>query len=311
MKILIVCSGNHPGFDFRLHQAFIYDQIEAVCKNYKDIEYDLYLVKGKGITGYLSNLPRIKKKIKEYSPDLVHAHGGHIGILCALQRISPVVTTLHGSDVDYLKNRIISMAASFFGAASIFVSEQLYTKAFFKGRNSSVVPCGVDLTMFYPVEKQKACLALGFNEDFRYVLFSSWFGYPEKNYPLACKAMTAFPDLPLLEIKNRSRKEVNLLINGSELLLMTSYTEGSPQIIKEAMACNCPIVTTDVGDVRQVLQATEGTYICKQNALDIAEKMRKAIDFGRKTEGREKIRHLDNTLVAEKIVNIYRKTAKK
>jgi len=310
MRILIVCSGNTPDFDFRKHQAFIYDQAEAIHQNYPEIEYDVFLIKGKGVKGYLSNLSKLKRKIKDYSPSIIHAHGGHIGLVCILQRKTPVVISFHGSDINYLFNRFISMHASLFAYASIFVSEKLRKKSFLRGRNSYVIPCGVDLNVFYPVQKREARLALGFSEDFRYILFSSWFGYPEKNYPLAKQATAGFSDLPLLEIKNRSREEVNLLLNGCELLLMTSYSEGSPQIIKEAMACNCPIVSTDVGDVKQVLQNTDGTYICRHDADDIADKIKIAMNFGRKTDGREKIKYLDNRLIAEKVVSIYWKAKK-
>lgn len=310
MKILIVCSGNTPDFDFQKHQAFIYDQAEAIHRNYPEIEYDVFLIKGKGARGYLSNLPKLRKKINDYLPNLIHAHGGHTGFLCILQRIAPVVITFHGSDINYLLNRIISMHASLFAFASIFVSKKLRKKSFIRGRDSFVIPCGVDLNVFYPVHKREASLALGFSEDFRYVLFSSWFGYPEKNYQLAKEAMAECNGLPLVEIRNRSREEVNLLLNGSELLLMTSYSEGSPQIIKEAMACNCPIVSTDVGDVKQVLQDTDGTYICRHDANDIADKIKKALDFSRKTDGREKIKHLDNRLIAAKVVSIYKQAMK-
>jgi len=310
MRLLIVCSGNTPDFNFRKHQAFIYDQAEAIRRNFAEIEYDVFLIKGKGIQGYLANLSKFRDKIRTYSPDLIHAHGGHTGILCIFQRMVPVVVSYHGSDINYLVNRFISMFASLFATASIFVSEQLHKKALFRGRKSYVIPCGVDLNLFFPVSKREAKLALGFDENFRYILFCSWFGYPEKNYPLAKEAMSRITGLPLLEIKNRSREEVNLLLNGCELLLMTSYSEGSPQIIKEAMACNCPIVSTDVGDVSELIKNTEGTYMCKQDAGDIADKINQALEFGRKTEGRDKIVHLDNRLIAAQIVSVYRDAAK-
>lgn len=274
MKILVVSAGNSPDFDFRKHQAFIYDQAEAIHENYPGIEYDVFLIKGKGVMGYLSNLSKLRRKIKDYSPSVIHAHGGHIGLVCILQQRTPVVISFHGSDINYLFNRFISMHASVFAYASIFVSEKLRKKSFLRGRNSFVIPCGVDLNIFYPV-KREARLALGFSEDFRYVLFSSWFGYPEKNYPLAKEAMAKINGLPLVEIKNRSREEVNLLLNGSEFLLMTSYSEGSPQIIKEAMACNCPIVSTDVGDVEQVLQNTEGHLFANLMQVTLLIKLKK------------------------------------
>jgi teichuronic acid biosynthesis glycosyltransferase TuaC len=311
MKILVVCSGNYKNFEFRKDQAFVYDQAEAVRQYYQDFTYNTFFVTGRGLKGYLVNLPKLKKRIRESNPDIIHAHGGHTGLLCVLQRKVPVIVSFHGSDINFLKGRAISTLSSLCSAGSIFVSENLKRKTRIRNKNSFVIPCGVDFDLFYPVDKTEAQQALGMKAGSKYILFSSWFNYPEKNYPLAREAMKLIPEIPLLELKNRSREEVNLLINGSELLLMTSSSEGSPQIIKEGMACNCPIVSTDVGDVRQVLQMTEGTFICRPEPSDVAEKIHTALNYGRKTHGREKIGHLDNKLIAGKIVDAYRTIAKK
>ena len=306
MKILVVCSGNAPGFDFKIHQAFIYDQIEAICRHEPSVTYECFFIKGKGIQGYYKNLALLKEKIKEYAPDLIHAHGGHIGLLCSLQKFVPVVVTYHGSDINIAVNRLISTAVSIRCRANIFVSRQLVNKMPFKSKSRAVIPCGVDFDVFVPVDKAYAKRDLGFQENETYILFSSSFENSVKNYPLAEKAMAGFSKVHLKEIKNRSRAEVSLLLNGAELLLLTSFSEGSPQIIKEAMACNCPIVATDVGDIREVIGDTEGCYITSFDPKDVAEKIKLALQFGQRTKGREKIKHLDNQIIAGKIVEVYK-----
>jgi teichuronic acid biosynthesis glycosyltransferase TuaC len=87
---------------------------------------------------------------------------------------------------------------------------------------------------------------------------------------------------------------------------LTSLHEGSPNIIKEAMACNCPIVSTDVGDVRDVVSGTEGCYVTTYDPEDIAEKLKSALQFNKRTAGREKIQHLDSNIIAHKIISIYK-----
>ena len=310
MKILVVCSGNAPGFDFKIHQAFIYDQIEAVCRLEPSVTYECFFVKGKGFRGYYRNLALLKEKIKSYSPDLVHAHGGHIGLLCSFQRLVPVVVTFHGSDLNLTVNRLISVPASVLCNASIFVSRQLLHKMPFKPKSGTIIPCGVDLEVFRPVAKTIAKRELGFSENENYILFSSAFENVVKNYPLAEKAMAGISGVHLKEIRNRSRDAVNLLLNGAELLLLTSFSEGSPQIIKEAMACNCPIVATDVGDIRELIGDTEGCYIASSDPAVVAEKIKCALDFGKRTNGREKIGHLDNRIIAGMIVDVYRDVLK-
>ncbi len=311
MKILVVCSGNAPGFNFKIHQAFIYDQIEAVCRQDSALTYDCFFVKGKGTRGYYNNLALLNEKIKEFSPNLIHAHGGHIGLLCNLQRKVPVVVTYHGSDINLTTSRLISISASMLCNTNIFVSRQLLNKMPFKSNSWAVIPCGVDFDVFFPVTKSEAKQELEFQVNDNYILFSSSFENKVKNYPLAEKSMAGFSEVHLKEIKNRSRAEVSLLLNGAELLLLTSFSEGSPQIIKEAMACNCPIVATDVGDIREVIGDTEGCFITSFDPKDVAEKIKLALAFGKRTNGRQKIGHLDNRIIAGKIVAVYRDVLKK
>jgi glycosyltransferase involved in cell wall biosynthesis len=97
---------------------------------------------------------------------------------------------------------------------------------------------------------------------------------------------------------------------------MTSIREGSPQIIKEAMACGCPIVTTDVGDVKKVISTIEGCYITSFNPYEIAEKIKIALEFSRKnkrTKGRKKIVELglNNEAIVSKLMNVYESVKKK
>ena len=106
-------------------------------------------------------------------------------------------------------------------------------------------------------------------------------------------------------------------MNAADCLLLTSDSEGSPNVIKEAMACNCPIVTTDVGDVRERLVNLEGCYIVHDNdcrftdtkhaAELIATELQKALAFSKRTDGYQRI--LDDKLeisqIAKRILDVY------
>jgi len=100
--------------------------------------------------------------------------------------------------------------------------------------------------------------------------------------------------------------------SASDVILLTSLWEGSPNVIKEAMACNCPIVTTDVGDVRWIIGDTEGCYIASLDPNDYSLKMKKALDFAQKsgkTNGRNRIIYLglDADTIALRIIGVYEK----
>jgi glycosyltransferase involved in cell wall biosynthesis len=164
------------------------------------------------------------------------------------------------------------------------------------------------MEIFKPTQKSARRVKINLRQEKKYVLFSSSFNNPIKNYPLATEAIKLLnnKNVELLELKGCTREEVAILMNAVDLCLMTSFSEGSPQFIKEAMACNCPIVSTDVGDVREVISNTESCYICSYNPGDVAEKIKLALDFGKRTDGREKIRHLDDQIIARKIISVYK-----
>ena len=116
------------------------------------------------------------------------------------------------------------------------------------------------------------------------------------------------------ELKGFSRIQVNQLMCAANCLLMTSKTEGSPQVIKEAMACGCPIVSVDVGDVAERTNGVEGCYIVRtREPNDIATALLQAITFDGRTNGREKIIEmgLSNEQVAEQLKEIYESVLKK
>ncbi len=300
MKVLIVCSGNVKEFNLILHHAFIYEQIEAVKQNF-NIEYDVFNIVGKGLLGYLSNLRKFRNKIKSFAPDVVHAHFGLSGLLAGLQRKSPVVITFHGSDINLSNVLPFSRIATKLSKHNIFVSSKIHKKIGIKNK-CSVIPCGVNFEIFYPIKLKTAREKLNMDMEKKYILFGSHFKRVEKNSSLAFSAMDMLKmDCELIELDNRNREEVNLLLNACNLLLLTSTSEGSPQVIKEAMACNCPIVATDVGDIRELIGDTEGCYLTSFEPEDVAEKIKLALKFETSINASERIKHFDNNIISKKV----------
>ena len=243
-------------------------------------------------------------------PDLIHAHYGLSGMFAALQLKKPLIITYHGSDLHHKKNSIISSIASIFANYIIFVEKKLFNKILIKPKNNfSIIPCGVNLDEFYPIDKNLARKKLGLSEDKIYIIFSSNFDNKIKNYSLAKSAIVELNNnnIELIELKNKTRAEINLLLNACNLLLITSLAEASPQIVKEAMACNCPIVATDVGDIAEINKDTNGCYLCEFNPIDVADKIKAAIEFGKSTNGRDKILTFANDIIAKQLKDVYQK----
>lgn len=304
MRVLICVSGNASNFKFEYNQVFVYEQIEAVRKLDPDVEYKVFTVVGKGVKGYLNSLRSLKRMISDYRPDIIHAHCGQVGAVAVLQRRVPVITTFHGSDVNKWKMKPVSSFASVFSRCSFFVSNKLQESLRIRGRDSQVIPCGVDHEVFHPMDKKECKKALGLNPDRDYILFASDFNNRIKNPALAKAVASHFPYMDLLEIKGRSREEVARLINGAELVLMTSLSEGSPQIIKEAVACGQRIVTVDVGDVREQLGGLPGCHVCSHDEVLLVKAVRNILETERIPY--EASDRFNSEIIAKTILNKYK-----
>lgn len=315
MRVLVVCSYR----DFRKDGIIPYVKEQVSAISALGAECDYYLVHGKGAVGYLKEIPSLRKKIREYKPDVIHAHYGLCGLLANLAtRRLPVVTTYHGSDINEAASRRYSIWALRLSAWNIFVSQR--TMDIVHGterKNCSLIPCGVDLTEDQMQTRDVARAALVERGKWKVeggtkVLFAGMYADDVKGPVLAKRAIEdlrlKIADLELIEMRGYTREEVNRLMCAVDCFLMTSKTEGSPQAIKEAMACGCPIVSTDVGDVEERVAGVEGCFVVKsREPKEVAEAIEKAFEYKGKTKGREKILAdgLSNEQIAHKIVKIY------
>ena len=346
MKILILASLNsHAG---KL-APFIAEQAEALQAAGCEVVY--FGVRGKGVVGYLKQLPRLRRVIREQHIDLVHAHYGLCCLLANLQRLVPVVSTYHGSDINSPKVRRFSKVAMRLSAWNIFVSKRTQDIAFAEvpqsvQHKSSLIPCGINLpapwqqlqTQTVGTQTLRQWVNTVLEPSKKHVLFAGALDNPVKDPELAKEVIRIIntqatqptisgegqkQEVQLIELKGYTRDQVNALMYTCDALLLTSKTEGSPQVIKEAMACGLPIVSTDVGDVRERLEVRAkreeqiedrriellpGCYVAEsREPEELAELLAKSLAFGKRTTGRDLIIQsgFTNELVAEKLMEIY------
>jgi glycosyltransferase involved in cell wall biosynthesis len=272
-------------------------------------EFRVCFVKGGGAKSYIKGWRDIRKAIKEHQPDLIHAHYGLCGLIANLQRKVPVVSTYHGSDINNSRVRWISKIAIRLSLMNIFVSEKL--KLIVGNPHRSIVlPCGVDTSRFYPMDRYNCREKLGMDKNKTYILFSKEFADEVKNYPLAKSAVEGLNcDAELLEFYGYTREQVPLLYNAVDCGLLTSFTEGSPQFVKEAVACGCPVVSTDVGDAAEVIDGVENSYICSYETGDVVQKLQKAIAIGHVHETHLNTKYIHENIVTQ-IFEVYQKVCK-
>lgn len=298
LRVLVVCSANSGKI-----VPYIAEQVEAIQKQGLDVEF--FLIKEKGLLGYLRARRSLLNRIAEFQPDIIHAHYGLSGLLSNLQHEIPVVSTYHGSDINNPKIRIFSKFSIKLSKYNIFVAQKLIEIGKPMG-NSTLLPCGVDLNLFKPQDKTAARKSLGLDLQKKYVLFAGSFANMVKNYPLAKSSVKLLSNVELLELKGYSRSQVVLLMNAVDACLMCSFSEGSPQFIKEALACNCPIVSTAVGDVPNMLRNIDGCYIVNANEVDIANALNIILGKNYRTKSENNVAVYDNEIIATKLVSIYK-----
>jgi glycosyltransferase involved in cell wall biosynthesis len=272
------------------------------------IEVD-YLLAGPGPGGYLSAVPKIRRAWNRGGYDLVHAHYSLSAFAASVAGRFPLVVSLMGSDV-FMSGVVRRLIAYFYRnrwSATIVKSDQMKEMLGLPG--AEVIPNGVDTSLFRPLSMEEARKHISFDGSRRLVLFGSSPDRPEKNARLAEEAFALLddPGAEFMHLSGVPHEEVPWYLNAADVVLLTSKWEGSPNVIKEAMACNCPVVSTDTGDVRSITGETEGCFITSDDASDVAAKIRQALDFNDRTTGRERIMDLglDSHPVAVRIRTIY------
>ena len=304
IRILIVARYKDKGF-----VPFVTEQVSALER--AGVECRYFPVLSKGITGYVRHLPSLRKVIDEFRPDVVHAHYGLCGLLSNLQRKVPVVTTYHGSDINDPKVRRLSKIAIRLSRYNVFVSQKNLDLARPR-KDYALVPCGINLEDYPIIGKSRAREQMGFPLGKKYVLFAGAFDNTVKNAPLAKAAVGLLGDVELLELKGYSREQVAALMQAVDAFLLTSFSEGSPQVIKEALACGCPIVSVDVGDVKERVRGVDGCFVVNRDASAIAAVLKRVIALNTRTNGRKAIERdgLSSEQVANKLLTIYKKISK-
>ena len=302
MKILFISSGRLGNTS-----PLVKNQGESLIK--KGVDVDFFVIKGSGISGYLKAIPRIRKKIKEGSYDIVHAHYSFSAFAASLAGSFPLVVSLMGSDA-YMSTFWRWCANIFYYLrwnATIVKTPQM--KEMLNMPKLYVIPNGVNMERYTLMEKTEAREKIKYFSEKKLIVFIADPARPEKNYALAQQVVDALntPEIELMPVSGVSNEQIPYYLNAADALLLTSKWEGSVNVIKEALACNLPIVSTDVGDVKLNISGVDGCYVCKQDVNDLTEKLNLALSFGQRTNGRQRIIELglDSDTIAVKLIEVY------
>jgi teichuronic acid biosynthesis glycosyltransferase TuaC len=265
-----------------------------------------------------------RSRSRQYA--LIHAHGGETALAASAYRRAPLLVSYLGSDLLgspnadgrlslewRLRSRVIRQHARLARAAIVKSAPMVAALPPPVRARTEVIPNGIDRAHFRPRDRAAARESLGWPSDELVVLFASNPARASKRPELAraaCAEAARRLGRVRLEVAHGLAPETMPdLMNASDCLLHTSASEGSPNVVKEALACNLPVVATPAGDIRELLGGVADSYVCAAHVGDLADALVSCLDPPRRSNGREHTETLDDRRIAERVVALYERVS--
>jgi glycosyltransferase involved in cell wall biosynthesis len=319
MRVLVL-TAMYPSVEKPTQGTFVKQSVDSLIEAGIDVEVMAFCGSGSLLKYFKVGLD-LRKKLRNDSFDVVHAHYGLAGIPARMQTQCPVVITYHGSDLlgevgpdgKYtLQGRFKVFLGQIMG---LMVNQRTVVAPILKEtiwhKQAEIIPMGVDMETFYPHPKAEARNILNLDPTRKIVLFLANPSTGVKRYDVAKAAVDILQadddSIQLLPVFQATHEEVPLYLSAADTLVLTSSHEASPCVIKEALACNLPIVSVDVGDVAYRIADTDGCYLCERTPTDVANKLRLALEFEGRTNGRNKVEEISLPRTAAATIAVFRK----
>lgn len=320
MKVLTI-TNMWPIPEYPYYGIFVKEQVDGLVKFYPEIVNKVWFINGfKNKINYIFNIFKINFYLLFNKYDIIHIHFGLSGIFLLLNPFikTPVILTLHGSDINRNNsNRIVTTISKLVVKRSdhvFYLNDKILEILKDQISKLEYLPCGIDTSLF-------ECKRVENKTDKIKIAFPASKLRPEKNYIFFCKIIDRLQniynkDIEVIEIHNKTRKQVRDILNEIDVLVMTSISEGSPQIIKEAMSCNTPIVSSNVGDIKILLKNLTNCYVINEFDENLfCEAILEILKIDpdkRISNGRQRIFDLglDEESTSKKIVNAYKRLKK-
>jgi glycosyltransferase involved in cell wall biosynthesis len=274
---------------------------------------------------------RSLRKTRQMAPkyDLIHSpYGSGCGYLVSKVN-GPKIVTLRGSDLygcepsqlkakfrDYISLRMTNMCLTEFSLIIVMSHAMKRMLCNELQEKTEVIPDGIDFDEFFPISREEARWGLGKKDQAqRWILYYPGLTLNDSNKRPSL-ARAAFDivkkyvhDAQLIEIVDIPPARMNLMFNAGDVVLLTSIHEGWPNVIKEAMACNVPFVSTNVSDLTEIVSSSPGCYVAEIDTTEeLAAGILRAFDtvdkYGRQ-DLRKNIEFLKTTYVANRLKQIY------
>jgi teichuronic acid biosynthesis glycosyltransferase TuaC len=323
-RVLFVIPGDGQG------SSMIFARRQAQSVAGEGVETNLFYLGSRTSPRHLlAEFRRFRLELARIRPVVVHAHFGTVtALFAALASGSlPLIITYRGSDLNPAPTsyrwqaktraafgRLFSQLAALRAQRIICVSRQLRNRLWWKRGVVTILPSGVDPEVFRPESRAIARLRLGWGDMERVALFNAGQDVLVKGLDLAKAAVeSARRDVPALrlEILDGSVRPALLpeMMNAADCLLLTSVSEGSPTVVQEALACDLPIVSVQVGDIVERLEGVAHSTVASADARVLGHALSKIVEPPRRSNGSLKIAEFSSRPIAVRLKEIYKELA--
>ena len=327
LRVLAVIPGNdcgsHHGLAREPGMIFVRRQVESLRREGVEVS-TFYLASRTSLMRVLQEWRRLRMQIKETRPHLLHAHYGTVtSAISALATTIPLVITFRGDDLNlqpeawwprFALGHLLSQLSALRSAKMLCVSARLRQRLWWRRQDALVVPTGVDMDLFRPQPQGKCRDLLGWQSTEKIVLFNAGWDPRTKGSDIVRTAVKVAeqrigPVRLVVTSSNVAPDHMPLYLNAADCLVLASSREGSPNIIKEALACNLPIVAVDVGDVPERLSGVHPSRIVAREPYRIGSALAEILALGQRSNGREAVQECSESKIAATIASAYRSAA--
>jgi len=314
LRVLQVIPGDGRGSNF----IFSRRQVQSL-HNFPLALESFFFDTRKSALAFAKACASLRHALQRFRPDIVHVHYGTMAALaCALVVDRPLVATFQGSDlnpepgINWFRAHmgpVLSQLAALRCSRLICVSRQLSKQLWWRKARIIVLPIGVNLDEFKYIGRNEARRQLGWDTSEPVLLFNAGRSPVVKALDLAEKVVARLSQTFRFRFEvmrgDTPPERVPLLMSGADCLLVTSRSEGSPMVVKEALACALPVISVDVGDVRERLEGVWPSSIVSRNPDDIAEAVRGVLETPVRSNGRKAAEAISQQRVAVQLLAVY------
>lgn len=292
MRILHITT-NYPTSEYPIFGIFVKEQVESLRK--AGLKCDVFYCdgQGKGLIKYIGYIPFLIRKIITGKYDILHCHHTLSAIILSMTFLLPFkkVVLSYQNDPDREWGRIVFHFMHFFCKRIIIKNNSPYLKY----SRTIYLPNGCNEELFRPLNKEECRKELGWDVNKKYIIYmdSNKGERTQKRLDRFDEAVGILRekygyDIEMVAMRNVKREIVPIYLNATDLHMISSDFEGSPNSVKECMCCNTPVVSTNVGNVKEMIGDIEGTFVVEEfSASALADACDKVLKCTTQFDGRD------------------------